>query len=231
MLTVCTEIHCPIHNPKVTARSAANQTAATPNTVEAQMQAAPNPSNHDQIEREELENEQERKAEERRQQREREFQRQREEHEAEEARLDAVRAARAATFERILENAPATLSATQLRVLLRALVNLDPHTFIDDLAGEIVGDNENEQRPAEEIVLSAIDEAADDQLTRFALRLVLTGHLGIPREGETDFLAEAATAFAPPPTARMARTKKPTPIKAASTATHKKKPAKKRAAA
>ena len=55
-------------------------------------------------------------------------------------------------------------------MLLRALVNLDPYTFADDLAEDITGDNENEQADAEEVLLSTIDATADDQLTGFALR-------------------------------------------------------------
>ena len=47
------------------------------------------------------------------------------EYEAEQARREEQRTVREATFERILENTPATLSAAQLRVLLRAIVNLD----------------------------------------------------------------------------------------------------------
>ncbi len=43
-----------------------------------------------------------------------------------------------------------------------------------------------------------LDGLADDKLTGFALRLVLTGHTSIPRESEIDFLSEAEAAFAPP---------------------------------
>jgi hypothetical protein len=80
---------------------------------------------------------------------------------------------------------------------------------------EIAGENENEQRTAEEILLSAIDGIRNDKLTGFALRLALTGHVAILREGEFDFLAEAETAFAPPQP-KNAVSKKPkvkTPIR------------------
>ena len=120
-------------------------------------------------EREEYEAEQERRADAFREQREREEQ----EYEAEQARREEQRKARAATFERILENAPESFTAVQLRVLLRAIVNLDPYTFADDLAEDIAANNENEQRSVEEALLSTIDATADDKLTRFALRLVL----------------------------------------------------------
>ncbi len=83
--------------------------------------------------RKEYEAEQERRAEERRQ----EMERQEQEYEAEQARREELRQAREATYNRILENAPASFNAAQLRVLLRAIVNLDPYTFADDLAEEI----------------------------------------------------------------------------------------------
>jgi ParB family chromosome partitioning protein len=80
----------------------------------------------------------------------------------------------------------------------------------------VAGENENGQRTAEEVLLSAINELGDDKLTGFALRLALTGHVAIPREGEIDFLAEAKAAFAPPQTKKRAtkRAKATTPIKA-----------------
>ena len=108
--------------------------------------------------------------------------------------------------------------------MLRAIVNLDPYTFADDLAEDIAGDNENEQRSAEEVLLSTIDTTADDKLTRFALRLALAGHVGIPREGEFDFLTEAEAAFVPRPPKKNAATKKakqPTPIESPAKATTK----------
>ena len=103
------------------------------------------------------------------------------------------------------------------------------------LAEEIAGENENEQRPAEEVLLSAIDGLRDDKLTGFALRLALIGHIDIPREGEFDFLAEAEVAFAPPQPKNAAskkpKVKTPTPIKTASKPAPKKTAAKKKTAA
>jgi ParB family chromosome partitioning protein len=111
----------------------------------------------------------------------------------------------------------------------------DPYTFTDDLAEQIAGENENEQRTAEEVLLSAIDGLEDHKLTGFALRLALIGHIDIPREGEFDFLAEAETAFAPPQpkngTSKKPKVKTPTPIKAASKSAPKKTAAKKKTAA
>ena len=67
-------------------------------------------------------------------------------------------------------------------------------TFTDDLAEEIA--DENEKRSTEEVLLSVIDGTADSKLTAFALRLALSGHRGIPRDGQPDFLAEADAVFA-----------------------------------
>jgi len=66
------------------------------------------------------------------------------------------------------------------------------------------------------VPLSALDGLADDKLTGFALRLVLTQHSPTPREAEIDLLAEAEAAFATPKPKKTAskKVKKPTPIKA-----------------
>jgi len=66
------------------------------------------------------------------------------------------------------------------------------------------------------VLLATIDVTADDKLTRFAIRLALSGHVGVPREGELDFLSEAEAVFTPP-TPKQSKTpkkqKQPTPIK------------------
>jgi len=67
---------------------------------------------------------------------------------------EELRQIRKATFERILGNAPDSFSSAQLRMLLRALVNLDPYTFADDVAEEMAGGDENEKRTAEEVLLA-----------------------------------------------------------------------------
>src|ERR1700733_3631067 len=87
-------------------------------------------------------------------------------------------------------------SAAQLRVFLRALATIDPYAF-DDIAEQLAANDENNQQTSEEILLSTIDGLPVDKLTVFALRLVLTAHTPIPREGELDLLTEAETAFAP----------------------------------
>jgi len=123
-------------------------------------------------------------------------------------------------------------SAAQLRVFLRALVNIDPYTF-DDVAEHLAANDENNQQTYEEILLSTIDGLPDDKLTGFALRLVFIGHTDIPRESEIDFLTEAEAAFAPPQPKKTAtkKAKATTPIKAAQKAAAKKTTAKKQVAA
>ena len=157
------------------------------------------------------------------------------EYEAERARKKELQKSRTAIFERIVQNVPATFNAAQLRVLLRALVNRAPYMFTDDLAEQIAGQDENERRTVEEILLSAINGLNDDKLTGFALRLALTGHIDIPREGEFDFLAEAEAVFAPSQSKNSAskkpKAKTPTPIKAASKPAPKKATEKKKTAA
>ena len=210
-LTVCTDKHCPVHDPQAAAEAAAHPVPAMAPAPEAETEeeAAERQAEFER-QRADYEEERQRREEERKQQ----FEREQAAIEAEHNRRAEIIKARQATFERIIENAPAILSAAQLRVLLRAIVNLDPYTFADDLAEDIAGDNENEQRSAEEVLLSTIDTTADDKLTRFALRLALAGHVGIPREGEFDFLTEAEGVFAPPPQKKAGakKAKQPTPI-------------------
>ncbi len=210
-LTVCTDKHCPVHDPQAAAEAAAHPVPAMAPAPEAETEEEASERQAEfERQRAEYEEERQRREEERKQQ----FEREQAEIEAEHNRRAEIIKARQATFERMIENAPATLSHAQLRVLLRAIVNLDPYTFADDLAEDIAADNENEQRSAEEVLLSTIDATADDKLTRFAVRLALAGHVGIPREGEFDFLTEAETAFAsqPPKKAAIKKAKQPTPI-------------------
>ncbi|MDQ2835187.1 MAG: hypothetical protein M3Y50_15880 [Acidobacteriota bacterium] len=204
-LTVCTDKHCPVHDPQAAAQAAANPvpTMAPAPEIETAEEAAEREANFEQR-RAEHEEEQQRREEERKQQ----FEREQAEHEAEQTRRDELRKSREATFERIIANAPTALTPIQLRVLLRAIVNLDPYTFADDLADDLAGENQNEQRTAEEVLLSTIDSLNDDKLTGFAIRLALAGHRGIPREGEFDFLTEAEAAFTQPPSSKEIKPKK-----------------------
>ena len=123
--------------------------------------------------------------------------------------------ARLATVDRIVANAPVTFTAIQLRTFLSALIHLDPYMF-EDIAEQQVADDENNQKSAEEILGVLLASIPDDKLTGFALRLVLTSHAAIPRQGEFDSLADAEAAFVPAPPKKSSKGKKakaPTPIK------------------
>jgi ParB family chromosome partitioning protein len=214
-LTVCTDNNCPVHDPRAAAEQAANPAPMMEPAAEAETEeeAEERKARYEQ-QHKEYEAEQERKAEARKQ----EEERQQKEYEAKRARKEKLHKARLAKFELILDKAPAMFTAAQLRVFLRALVNLDPYTFVDDVAEHYATEDVNNQQTAEEILLSTVDELADDKLIGFALRLVLTGHTPIPHESEIDFLTEAEAAFAPPQprTTAKKKEKKPTVIKAPS---------------
>ncbi len=231
MLTVCTDDECPVHDPRAAASEPAEPAPITEPSHEDQTEAgteAEEPDYETQQRREEYQAEQERKAEERKQ----ELARRQQAYEAEQARREQLRKERAAQFDRILAHAPATFNAAQFRVFLRALIQLDPYTLIDDLADHFAGDDEDDKRGAEEVLLATIDGLADDQLTGFALRLALTGHTALPNDGEIDFLAEAEAALAIPKPRKPASAKKTkAPIESAPTPTPKKKAAKKKVAA
>ena len=77
------------------------------------------------------------------------------------------------------------------------MIHIDPYDFIDDVAAHFVGDDENNQQGAEEVLLSVIDGLDDEKLPGFALRLALTGHVDVPREGEIDHLTEAEKLLVP----------------------------------
>lgn len=196
-LMVCTDNQCPVHNPRAASKPCPVMPTSSPAETEAEAEES---KQRQEQQRKEYEAEQERQAEQRRQDDDRRDQ----ECEAQQLLREETRQARIVTFGRIQENVSDTLSAAQLRVLLRAIVNFDSYAFADDLAEEIA--DENEQRSAEAVLLATIDETADDKLTRFAVRLALTGHVGIPREDEHDFLAEADAVFVP------AKPKKPIAI-------------------
>ncbi len=119
-----------------------------------------------------------------------------------------------------------------MRVFLRLLVQIDPYSYLEDASAHFASDDENAQQSDEEIVLAALDGTADEKLNSLALRLVLSNHVGIPRENEPDLLTEAEEAFAPKkPKAVKAKAESPATAKAASVkAVPKKEPARKKAA-
>jgi ParB family chromosome partitioning protein len=200
-LTVCTDKHCPVHDPQAAAEAAAHPVptmAPAPETETAE-EAAQREAEHEQR-MAEYKAEQERKEEERKA----EFERQQKEFEAEQARRDKLHKARVATFERIIEEAPASFNPAQMRVFLRLLIHLD-YSFLEEVSTHFANGDENAQQSDDEIVLAALDGTADEKLTSFALRLVLSDHIGIPQESQPDLLTEAEQVIAP---------KKPKAVKA-----------------
>ena len=192
-LTVCTDKHCPVHDPQAAAEAAAHPVPmmALAPEIETEEEAAQREAEHQQR-MTEHKAEQERKEEERKA----EFDRQQKEYEAEQARRDKQRKARVATFERIIEQAPASFSPAQMRVFLRLLIHLD-YSFLEEVASHFANGDENAQQSDDEIVLAALDGTADEKLIGLALRLVLSDHVAIPHEGQPDLLTEAEQVFAP----------------------------------
>jgi ParB family chromosome partitioning protein len=184
-LTVCVDPDCPVHNPREAARVASDPppVMAPAAEEETEEEAAQRQAEHEQR-MAEYRAEQERKEEERKA----EFERQQKEYETEQARREKQRKARLATFDRILDQAPAMFTAAQLRLLLRLVVNIDPYSFLEGVASHFAGEDENHEQTEQEIVISALDSTADEKLTSFALRLALTDHLGIPRDTDPDVL-------------------------------------------
>jgi ParB family transcriptional regulator, chromosome partitioning protein len=216
-LTVCTDRNCPVHDPATAARLTQEQAENPTPIIEP---APPDETEEEAAEREreyaqrrqEYEEEQKRKEEERKLQNQREH----EAHEAERLRLVELHRTRLATVDSIVANAPPMFSAPQLRTFLFALIHLDPYMF-EDIAEQQVDDDENNQQSAEEILSVLLASIPDEKLTGFALRLALTAHASIPRQGELDYLAEAEAAFIPKPPKKTGKAKKSAviqPIKA-----------------
>ena len=86
-------------------------------------------------------------------------------------------------------------------------------------------EDENNDKSVEEILLATVDGLTDDKLTGFALRLVLTGNIPIPREGEVDSVTVAESAFvrAEPKKTATKKAKAPMQIKARLQEVHSKK--------
>ena len=223
-LTVCTDNNCPVHDPRAAARKA-EQERENPTPViapaieeETEEEKAQREAEYEQR-RKEHQAEEERRAEERRQQ----FEREQQEQEAEYERRDQLRAARRSSLECIIHDAPATFSHAQMRVFLRALITVDEDIF-SDVASDLA-DEHTTDLASNELLLAHLDQLPDEKLTGFALRLALTAHKRIPFGAETDYLAEAETAFpaAPAkPAKKRSPSTKPTPIQASQKATKKK---------
>lgn len=194
-ITVCLDAECPVHTnhlhhgedgevepPPVMPDAPAEET---------EEEAAQRKAEHEQR-LAEYQAEQQQKKEERKA----ELERQQKEYEAEQARREKQRKARGATFERIIEYAPASFNPEQLRMFLRLLVNINVYDFLEEAAAHFSTD-ENEQRSDDEVVLAALASAKDENLVGIALRIVLTDHVGIPRQDSPDWLTDAEQVFAP----------------------------------
>ena len=166
-------------------------TMPTPQETETEEEAAEREAEFER-KRTECEEERQRREEERKQQ----FEREQAEYEAERNRRAEILKSRQATFERIIEEAPASCNPAQMRIFLRLLIHLD-YSFLEEVANHFANGDENTQRSDDEIVLAALDGTADEKLTGLALRLVLSDHAGIPQESQPDLLAEAEQVFVP----------------------------------
>jgi ParB family chromosome partitioning protein len=102
-LTVCTDKHCPVHDPQTAAEVAANPapTMAPAPEAETEEEAA---QRHAEFEQRRAEHEEEQRL--REEERKQQFEREQAEYEAEQVRRDELRKSREATFERIIANAP-----------------------------------------------------------------------------------------------------------------------------
>ena len=134
------------------------------------IEEAPEKETEEEAEQRKKEYEQRRKeheAEQRRREEEREadLEKQQKQYEAEQKRREKLSKARTATFERILDQAPAMFTTAQLRTFLRLLVHIDPYSFLEEVASHFAGNDENAQQTDEEIVLAALDNTTDDKLT------------------------------------------------------------------
>ena len=140
----------------------------------------------------------------------------RKQHEKEQTRRRRLEKDRAETFNRILENVPATFTTPQLRVVLGAFITCDLYGQSDVVATHYAGEDDDNNQSSEEILLSVSDRLEEVQLPELALRLALCSHIRIPHENEIDHLAEIEKVFAPKQAKKRTAKKavrKPTPAK------------------
>ncbi len=225
IVAVCTDMHCSVHDPAAVAGHAAEEDDDNPVPVMEPVSEDETEEEAEQrrVDYERRRSEQEAETQRREEERKAEFERQQKEREAELKRREKIVKARSATLDRILDQAPVIFNAAQLRIVLRLLIDLNPYSFLEDVAGHFAGDDENTERTEEEIVLAALGRTADDKLTSFALRLLLSEHVAVPREGEVDLLSGAEAVFA----ASEAKAKPKKPSKSSKVPELVKTPAKK----
>lgn len=222
-VTICTDDECPVHDPTTAARVAREQDANPAQMIEL----APDEVTEEEAQarqaeyearRKEHEAEQERLAAERKAA----FERQQDEYEAEVKRREEQQKARLAALEQILEQAPASFNAAQLRLFAELLLNLSPYGLFEDVAENFAGNDENHNKTDDEILSEALAACADDKLAGFVLRLVLTEHMEIPRGEQTDWLAKAEAVFVPVEAKTQKANKKQKAAKPANGTTRKK---------
>ena len=211
VLSICTYKACPVHNQQIAqavaarARGEAEDEQRRAREEEA-ARNAPRPTEEelrDAREQEEAEAEdrertrQETEAAERRRSEEIEaFNREnRERLEAERKRMEEEEKRRAAKLKRIAKHAPESLNAAQLRILLRALIESDFEVALSLMAQEVVKEEDDDRRDAEEVLAAAVKGLPDKQVAGFAVRLALGGYLETPDPTEIDYLAEAEKVF------------------------------------
>ena len=173
--------------------------------------------------RAEYEEERQRREEERKQQ----FEREQAEIEAEHNRRAEILKGRQATFDRILENAPPCSMQHNLVCCSAPSSTLTPTPSPTIWPRTSQRTTRTNNAAPKRYCFPPSTRPQTMKLTRFALRLALAGHVGIPREGEFDFLTEAETVFVPPqPTKRAAakKAKQPTPVNSPAKGDPKAKP-------
>jgi len=117
-VTVCLDDECPIHTNHQPDKAVGPPPSMPPAPdEETEEEAAHRKTEHEQR-MAEYEAEQQRREEERKA----EYERQQKEYEAEQARRKEQRKARIATFERIIEHAPASFAPVQMRFFLRLVI-------------------------------------------------------------------------------------------------------------
>lgn len=205
-VTVCLAPRCAVHTNHVQQHDEEEEVELPPTMPEATAEETEEEAEQRRVDHEQrmaaYHAEQQRKDEERQA----EFERQQKAYDAEQAKCEKLRKARVAIFDRILDEAPVAFSSDQLRTFLRLLLHINPYDFLEEVASHFT--IEAEERPDEEVVLAALSDTTDDMLVCFALRIVLTNHIGIPAQDAPDLLTEAEAVFAPK-AHRALKSKKP----------------------
>ncbi len=222
-VTICTDDECPVHDPTTAARIAREQAEDPAQVIEpAPDEETEEETRARQAEYEERRNQYEAEQERLAVERKAAFERQQEEYEAEVKRREEQQKARLATLERIIEQAPASFDAAQLRLFAELLLNLSPYGLFEQVAEHFAGNDENHNKTDDEILTEALAACADDKLAGFVLRLVLTEHVETPRGEQTDWLAKAEAVFVPVEPKTQKPNKKQKAAKPAKSTTRKK---------